>query len=497
MGQLDPCYLTNLRKAKEDVNNGLARHDEGIDHSTQMEIEASMNRLVSNGTSPCLFSVLYSALLSVACVVFTSFDANAFEPSIKLISDPTEAKLNLEAASVPSQPSPSDIVSPEPEEPSVLRMDSPAEDKTSSKEPKKPKKPKTLEEKLENLGRLYKDDKNSVLQEFWLLGRYHGQEHWAEGNEGRDINWENRRYRMGGQARMFEKLTLHAQMVSGSDFEPFYNGFTELWTQWAFCDELLLTVGQQKHRFTHDRNTSSRYINTLERSLLLNMFNADYTPAITLSGKTDKLIYYTGIFSNATERNMWDAFTELDSGYSLLASAYRDVGEHIDTDTAYIGMSYLFSDAKENATNLNVFEQGISGVLILTDGPASFVSEGLIGLGSSRGDAYGINIQPSYFITNKLQLATRYQFAASDEGDGLLAQRRYERPAGLTRGDRYNAGYAGFNYYVAGHRIKLMNGLEYSDLSGQNLWTASFAFRMFWGPHSKGPFPMAQTLKAR
>jgi phosphate-selective porin OprO/OprP len=356
-------------------------------------------------------------------------------------------------------------------------------------------KPPTLEEKLENWGRIYKNDDHPVLQELWLLGRYHGQQHWSEGNEGRDIDWENRRYRMGGQAKLYDKLTLHAQMVSGSDFEPFYNGFTELWSQWAFRDECMLTIGQQKHRFTHDRNVSSRYINTLERSLLLNMFNADYTPAITLSGRLEELSYYTGIFSNRTERNMWDAFTELNSGYSLLAAAYYDLGDHFASDTAHWGGSYVFSDANDEATNLNVFEQGISSALILTQGATSLVSEGLIGIGSEQGDAYGLNIQPGYFLTEKLQLATRYQFAASEGDQGLIAQRRYERPSGLTTGDRYHAAYLGLNHYLAGHRIKLMNGLEYSDLSGQNLWTASFAVRIFWGPHSKGPFPMAQTLK--
>ncbi len=32
-------------------------------------------------------------------------------------------------------------------------------------------------------------------------------------------------------------------MVSGSDFEPFYNGFTELWVGWRFSDAATLTVG--------------------------------------------------------------------------------------------------------------------------------------------------------------------------------------------------------------------------------------------------------------
>ena len=108
------------------------------------------------------------------------------------------------------------------------------------------------------LGLLHRDDASAVLQELWVLGRYHGQYHWSDGDSGEDSGWEHRRFRVGGQARLFQKLTLHAQMVSGSDFEPFYNGFTELWASWRFNDAATLTIGQQKHRFTHDRNVSSR-----------------------------------------------------------------------------------------------------------------------------------------------------------------------------------------------------------------------------------------------
>ncbi len=141
---------------------------------------------------------------------------------------------------------------------------------------------------------------------------------------------ENRRFRIGSQGRFFEKLTLHAQMVSGPDVEPFYNGFTELWSQWAFEDRFALTVGQQKHRFTHDRNVSSRYLNTLERSMLVNMFNLDYTPAVTASGRTEKFAYYTGVFSNATGRDMWDAFTDYDSGFRY---CYRERGTSTTNST--------------------------------------------------------------------------------------------------------------------------------------------------------------------
>jgi hypothetical protein len=361
---------------------------------------------------------------------------------------------------------------------------------------KKNCKSKSLAEQFEKLGLVYENDDNPIMQELWFLGRYHGQYYSAEGNTGESEAWEDRRFRIGSQARFFEKLTLHSQMVSGSDFEPFYNGFTELWAQWAFEDYLMLTVGQQKHRFTHDRNVSSRYLNTLERSMLVNMFAMDYTPAVTLSGTVEKTRYYTGVFSNATGTDMWEAFTDLDSGYSLMACVSYDLEKSLGTDTAEVYASFLHSDAKANATNLNRFGEGVSTALLLTQGTGSLVSEAVAGLGSDNGDAYGINIQPGYFFTDKLQLATRYQLAISGESDGLVPQRRYERPAGFMPGDLYQAGYAGFNYYIAGHRLKLMNGIEYAEMNGQCLWTASLAVRVFWGPHASGAFPTNQLLSS-
>ncbi|MBL9116842.1 MAG: hypothetical protein JNJ83_17680 [Verrucomicrobiaceae bacterium] len=355
----------------------------------------------------------------------------------------------------------------------------------------------SLGDRLENLGRLYKNKDGKFLNEFWILGRYHGHYHWSEGSAGEDEGHEIRRLRMGGQATLFKKLTLHAQMVSGSDADPFYNGFTELWAGWAFSDALVLTVGQQKHRFTHDRNVSSRYLNYLERAMLTNMFGLDYTPAITLSGRTDKIWYYTGIFSNATGGNMREAFTEFDAGWSYLASFTYDLGKSLGTDTAHVNLGYVYSQANENATNLDRFDHGASAALILTKGPASLVTEALVGVGGEDGSAYGINIQPGYFLTDDIQLVARYQLAASSEENGLRGQKRYEKEAGLPSGDLYQAGYFGVNYYIAKHRLKLMTGIEYATMGGEEVWTASAMVRFFFGPHSGAPFPANQMLKGR
>jgi phosphate-selective porin OprO and OprP len=222
-------------------------------------------------------------------------------------------------------------------------------------------KTQTLAEKYDDLGLLYKDKNNPLLQEFWLLGRYHGHYHDTDGSKGQDTGWEDRRIRLGFQARFFNHLTLHAQSISGSDFEPAYNGFTELWARWQFNEALSLTIGQQKHRFTHDRNVSSRYMNYMERTMFTNMMALDYTPAVTLSGKVGKLEYYTGVFTNATGTNMWDSFTELNSGWSFLAAGTYDLGHLFGADSAQFYGSYVQSDANANATNLTRFDNAVSG----------------------------------------------------------------------------------------------------------------------------------------
>ncbi len=355
-------------------------------------------------------------------------------------------------------------------------------------------KPFTLGDALENLGRLYKDDKNEYLQELWLLGRYHGQYHWTEASTGEDDGFETRRFRLGAQAKVFKKATLHAQMVSGSDVSPFYNGFTELWAQWAFSPEIALTVGQQKNRFTHDRNVSSRYLNYLERAMLTNMFGVDYTPAVTLQGKVGGTSYYTGFFTNATGQNMGDAFTDFNSGYSFLTQVYHELGSALGIESVTLYGSYLHSDANDNATNMDRFDDGISGAIILSHGHTSLIAEVTGGVGSDTGNATGLNLQPTYFLNHYLQLATRYQLAASNSDDGLQAQRRYERKAGFAAGDLYQAGYLGLNYYIAKHRLKLMTGIEYANMSGQEAWTASTMVRFYFGPHSGGAFPMNDIL---
>jgi len=157
-------------------------------------------------------------------------------------------------------------------------------------------------------------------------------------------------------------------------------------------------------------------------------------------------------------------------------------------------VSAVSSDATAEATNLNYFDTGLASALILTRGSCSLVSEVTAGLGNRNGDAFGLNLQPGWFLTDKWQVVGRYQYARSDGDRGLRAQGRYERLAGMTTGDEYQAGYIGLNHFLAGYRVRMLYGVEYASLGGRDCWTAAVMFRFFFGPHSRGPFPMGDTL---
>ena len=101
--------------------------------------------------------------------------------------------------------------------------------------------------------------------------------------------------------------------------------------------------------------------------------------------------------------------------------------------------------------------------------------------GSGDADAFGFYVMPSYDITKQLQVVARYQFGTSSEEDGLSAQKRYERDAGVGSGDQYQAIYGGLNYYLCEHKLKLMAGVEYADMDGSDdALTFLTGVRIYW-----------------
>lgn len=88
----------------------------------------------------------------------------------------------------------------------------------------------------------------------------------------------------------------------------------------------------------------------------------------------------------------------------------------------------------------------------------------------NQSDVFGVAVIPSYFIADGLQLVGRVQYASSDRPNGLTLPNRYEAVIpGDDRGDQYLSGYLGLNYYLYGHKLKLMLGVEYSAMEGSGI----------------------------
>jgi phosphate-selective porin OprO/OprP len=141
--------------------------------------------------------------------------------------------------------------------------------------------------------------------------------------------------------------------------------------------------------------------------------------------------------------------------------------------TGSLHLDYLFNNgnASNNALEpydhvLSVWHQGQVGPFGL--GVDLTWGHGL----DARSAVFGATVLASYVFAKNLirkgdalQAVMRYQFAVSDDDNGLQLPQRYEQevvPGGF--GDRHQGFYCGINYLIFGDRLKLMTGAEYSAM---------------------------------
>jgi len=335
--------------------------------------------------------------------------------------------------------------------------------------PEAPKEESTFN-KTWSLATLYKNKENPVIQKLAFTGRYHGQYGWLDSDQGNDDDWENRRFRLGLNAQLFQDFELKAEMFgdlnSGGDF---YEGFTEVFLAWKPDDAFNLTVGKQKPRFSLDWSTTSREILTFERNIMINNFGLDYETGVSVSGKIGNFSYVTGVFNNDVGSPGDESeFGDLGGGFSYVASASYDLKDVTGLEKTVLRGDFLHSEHDGEDDLLTKFDNGLAASVALKQGRLGLTAETVYGEGD-KGDLWGFYLTPSWDITKKLQVVARYTYAQSGD-DVLRAQSRYERRApDLTdggNGDTYNAGYLGINYFLYGHKLKLMTGVEFSNMDG-------------------------------
>ncbi len=311
---------------------------------------------------------------------------------------------------------------------------------------------------------IYKGDSTDVLNEVRIVGRFHLDNYVLDSNIADDSDLVVRRTRLGVRAKLFGKLDAHVQ----GDFNlegggPFYSRLTDAYLAWKFNDAATLTVGKQSTEFTLDGATSSNRLLAIDRSNINQNFGiaTEYLPGVTLGGKSGKWTYKAGIYSGGRDNG---EFGKFDAGYAIIASAGHDFGKQIGVKSAVLRVDYMYNKPDAGSDFLRRFEHTAALIAIIEQSNWGIRAEAVFADGSlGQSDGRGASIMPWVNLNKKFQLVGRLTHMTSANPNGLRFS-RYENVATPGRGDRYNEAYAGVNYYIYGHNLKLQSGLTYANM---------------------------------
>ena len=364
-----------------------------------------------------------------------------------------------------------------------------------------PKKKPEVDVSYEELAVLYKNKDNPILQKLSLYGEFSVQ--WAEGvsNQGsfgsRNLRatpataslpatpstlWDGidaRRWRLGVRAQLFKDFKFTGIIDINPNFDPFYRDIYELYLTYAPKDAFNLSVGKRKaHFFTQEYNTPSRELIVFEQSLLTATLIPKELTGVWVNGKIGNWIYTVAAYPGDYQTE----FSHFNAGLVTQTSLGYDFAPKLHVDKALVRLDWQNSTSSKNSYGPQNFSNAFSLSTAFQQGRFYSYTDFLGGIGRGKqGDVWGVILTPTYFlIPNKFQFVLRYQYAHGDN-NGLKLQ-RYEilapdlttttKSGSTTKtttsntGSEYQAVYFGLNYYIHRHNLKLMTGVEYSDLSG-------------------------------
>lgn len=327
------------------------------------------------------------------------------------------------------------------------------------------KKEPTLFDRIWDLPTLYKNEDSHFLNKLRFVGRFQLDEYNLDSDLGHDQDWIVRRLRLGLKAEMFENhLTAHVEVdFDPQNDNPAYLRLTDAYLAWKFSDAFKLTVGKQSAKFTLDGSTSSTELLTIDRNNVANnlWFPTEYIPGVTLSGKISQWIYNVGVFSGGSASK---EFGNFDAGVFGLASVGYDFGKKLGVKTALLRADYVCNQRDPESTFTRSLEQIGALVFVLDTGRWGFSGDVAAGRGyGSQGDLFGLDAMPWFNITDKLQIVGRYTYIHGDDPNSIRFS-RYESFLTGGRGDEYNEVYAGLNYFIYGHKLKLQTGYAYTTM---------------------------------
>jgi phosphate-selective porin OprO/OprP len=332
-------------------------------------------------------------------------------------------------------------------------------------------------EKIWSVATLYESESNLIIQKLSFTGRYHGDFYTADGDvvlppggaeqSESDAGYRLRRMRAGLKASIFENITLHYEGDFDHDENPWYDRTTDAYVGWKHSEALEMKLGKQGVAFTLEGATSSKELLTIDRSAVANnlWFTYEYAPGLSASGRIGNWVYSTGVFSQGEEDQ---EFGNFDAGAFYLASAGYDFASMLDSDLALLRLDYVMNE--ETSTPPELFSNRDLSMIASLNFRYSEHNHGIMtdlvyadGY-DGQSDLWGFVIMPHYSFTPCLQGVLRYSFVDSDGSNGVRIG-GYESLLSLgEKGDRYQEIYAGLNYYIYGHKLKVQTGVAYSDM---------------------------------
>lgn len=326
-------------------------------------------------------------------------------------------------------------------------------------------------EKLWSLPTLYSNPANPLVQEFKIIGRYHGQYYEAENHSAHSNDWEDRRARLGVESKLLnEKIEIKIEAQSSDSFSPLYNGLVDAYLRWNINQQLRVTAGKQRTQLgAYDFLVSSNRLPTFERSQIFNQLRVDRSTSVVAELNQDKWMFQAGAYSNDVDRE----FGQFGATYAYGAGLGYDFGSLYSLEKLLLRYDYLYSDIESTSNVLNRYTHLHSLTLWLEDNSWRFVTETFVGLRDEL-TVLGFYLLPSYeVISDTLEVVGRYSLSWSNNDGGVIPQSRYESSVGARRGKQYQAAYAGLQYFIHGDKLKLMTAIEYANLKGGQLdsWT--------------------------
>lgn len=325
---------------------------------------------------------------------------------------------------------------------------------------------------------VYKNDDNPFVQSIKFDGRAHYQYGFTDINNdiGADFDGDGhelRRLRLGTKINFLGNWHLRyiANLEDGgfNDDVVGFNSTDETYIQYHFGDvggieNLKLSYGRHKFDIGIEVHQSSNKIRTIERTNISNTLYRGGRPTGLLAFGTYRTVDFTlGFLSSDRD----DILGEWKGDHAYYMSLEKDaLGGHFVAD-------FVWNDGDANSSDDVWAYQWAASLGYQTEvNDWNIIADFLAGEGFDGSSAYGFYLINSKFVVGKkLELVTRYQYAAGN-GDFLLANSRNERnvaPSG-TFGelDENHSFYLGLNYYFLDNHAKFLAAIDYENFSGPN-----------------------------